>query len=172
MVKNLPAVQETRIWSLGQEDILEKEWLSTPVPTHSLAWRIPWIAEPGRLQSMGPQRVGDDWVSNTLTYIIKCTISPTSKCTVQWHWGGTARGSHHHHLSLNPMDCSPPSSSVHGISQARILEWVAIPSSKGSSQPRDLTCVSLGSCTAGRFFTPELPGKPLNFLIFLKFCSH
>ena len=39
----------------------------------------------------------------------------------------------------NPMDCTPPGSSVHGILQARILDWVAMPSSKGSSHPRDLT---------------------------------
>ena len=62
--------------------------------------------------------------------------------------------------------CSPPSSSVHGISQARILEWVAIPSSKGSSQPRDLTCVSLGSCTAGRFLSTGPPGKFLDLFCF------
>ena len=42
----------------------------------------------------------------------------------------------------DPMDCSPPGSSVHGISQARILEWVAMSSSRGSSQPRDQTCIS------------------------------
>ena len=42
----------------------------------------------------------------------------------------------------NPMDCSPLGSSVHGILQARILEWVAMPSSKRSSQPRDQTCIS------------------------------
>ena len=53
----------------------------------------------------------------------------------------------------NPMDCSPPSSSVHGILQTRILEWVAIPSSRGSSRPRDWTHVSCVSCTAGGFFT-------------------
>ena len=47
------------------------------------------------------------------------------------------------------MDCSPPCSCVHGILQARILEWVAIPFSRGSSQPGDPTQVS---CTAGRFF--------------------
>ena len=41
-----------------------------------------------------------------------------------------------------PVDCSPPGSSVHGILQARILEWVAIPSSRGSSQPKDRTHVS------------------------------
>ena len=46
----------------------------------------------------------------------------------------------------NPMDCSPPGSSVHGILQARILEWVAMPSSRGYSQPRDQTQVSCISC--------------------------
>ena len=50
----------------------------------------------------------------------------------------------------DPTDCGPPGSSVHGILQARILEWVAMPSSKGSSRPRDRTCVS---CIAGGFFT-------------------
>jgi len=50
----------------------------------------------------------------------------------------------------SPMDCSPPGSSVHGILQARILEWVTIPFSRGSSQPRDQTHVS---CIAGGFFT-------------------
>ena len=52
--------------------------------------------------------------------------------------------------SLRPMDCSPPGSSVLEIFQARILEWVAVSFSRGSSQPRDQTRVS---CTAGRFFT-------------------
>ena len=54
-VKNLPAVQETWVQSLGQEDPLEKE-----MATHSsiLAWKIPWMEEPGGLQSMGSQRVG------------------------------------------------------------------------------------------------------------------
>ena len=50
----------------------------------------------------------------------------------------------------DPMDCSPPGSSVHGISQARILEWVAMSCTRGSPQPRDRTQVS---CTAGEFFT-------------------
>ena len=57
MVKRLPTMQETRVQSLGQEDLLEKE-----MATHSsiLAWKIPWMEEPGRLQSMGSQRVGHD----------------------------------------------------------------------------------------------------------------
>ena len=56
----------------------------------------------------------------------------------------------------NPRECSPPGSSVHWISQARILEWVAITFSRGSSQPRDQTQVS---CIAGRFFTVWTPRK-------------
>ena len=57
MVKHLPAMRETRVQSLGWEDPLEKE-----VATHSstLAWKISWTEEPGRLQSMGSQRVGHD----------------------------------------------------------------------------------------------------------------
>ena len=56
-VKNLPAMQETWVQSLGQEDPLEEE-----MATHSsiLAWKIPWTEEPGRLQSEGSQRVGHD----------------------------------------------------------------------------------------------------------------
>ena len=57
MVKNSPAVQETQVQSLGWEDALEKG-----MATHSsiLAWKIPWTEEPGRLQSIGSQRVGHD----------------------------------------------------------------------------------------------------------------
>ena len=57
----------------------------------------------------------------------------------------------------DPMDCGPPGSSVHGVLQARILEWVAISLFRGSSQPRDRTRVSY---IAGRFFITEPPGKP------------
>ena len=56
-VKNLPPMQQMWVRSLGQEDSLEED-----IATHSsiLAWRIPWTEEPGRLQSMGSQRVGHD----------------------------------------------------------------------------------------------------------------
>ena len=62
MVKNLPAMQETQVQSLGQEDPLEKGMV-----THSsiLAWRMPWTEEPGGLQSMGSQRVS---TTEGLTY--------------------------------------------------------------------------------------------------------
>ena len=58
----------------------------------------------------------------------------------------------------NPMDCSLPGSSVHGISQARILEWVAISSSRGSSQLRDWAWIS---CIVSRFFTSWATRKSL-----------
>ena len=81
--------------------------------THSstLAWKIPWMDEPGRLQSIG------SWSS--------LQLCPTL---------------------CNPMDCNLPGSSVHGILQAKILEWVAMSSSRGSSQPWDQTLVSYVSC--------------------------
>ena len=62
MVKNLPARQETWVWSLSQEDSPEEE-----MATHYsiLAWRIPLTVEPGGLQSMGLKRLGLDWVNNT-----------------------------------------------------------------------------------------------------------
>ena len=57
MVKKLPALQDTRVWSLGREDPLEEE-----MATHSsvLAWRIPWTEEPGRIQSTELQSVRHD----------------------------------------------------------------------------------------------------------------
>ena len=63
----------------------------------------------------------------------------------------SAQALSHVQLFVTPMDCSLPYSSVHGISQARILEWVAISSSRGSSWPRDR-----------RFFTTTPPGKPFG----------
>jgi len=63
MVKCLSTMWETRVQSLGWEDLLEKE-----MATHSsiLAWKIPWMDEPGRLQSMGTQRVRHDWATSLL----------------------------------------------------------------------------------------------------------
>ena len=74
MVKNLSAMRETHVWSLGWEDSLKKR-----IATHSsiLAWRIPWTEEPGRLQFMGSQRVGHDWVTNTFTFTVINTV---------WYW--------------------------------------------------------------------------------------
>ena len=72
MVKNPPAMWETWIWSLGWEDPLEKE-----MATHSsiLAWRIPWTAEPGGLQSKGWQRVRHDWLTFTFSQFMRSFFS-------------------------------------------------------------------------------------------------
>ena len=89
MVKNLTAIQETWVRSLGWEDTLEKR-----MATYSsiLAWRIPWTKEYGELQSMGSQRVGHEGATNTFTFIgsldrgfafLLGWLSPTSTSTAQ-----------------------------------------------------------------------------------------
>ena len=81
-VKNLPAMQETWIWSLGWEDPLEEG-----MATHSsiLVWKIPWTEEPGGLQSTGLQRVGHDWVTQHSTalerYLGKHCLFPETHST-------------------------------------------------------------------------------------------
>ena len=73
MINNQPAMQETRVWSLGQEDLLEKG-----MATHFsiLAWRIPWMEESGKLQSMGSQRVTHNWVMITFAFLFTHLIGP------------------------------------------------------------------------------------------------
>ena len=71
-IKRLPAMQETRVWSLGWENPLEKE-----MATHSsiLTWRIPWTEEPGGLQSTGSQRIRHDWaISQSVSLRVRCQI--------------------------------------------------------------------------------------------------
>ena len=72
------------------------------------------------------------------------------------------------------MDCSPLGSSVHGILQARKREWVSISCSRGSSPPRDRTCVCCISCIAGGFFPTVPPGKsiPRHYILLLLPFSH
>ena len=76
-------------------------------------------------------------------------------------------------ILCDPMDCRPSGSSVHGILHSRILEWVAIPFSRRSSQPRDQTQVS---CISGRFFTIWATGRTTGFyglvLLLLLLLSH
>ena len=71
MVKNLLLMQETRVPSLDWNDALEK---GMAIHSSTLAWRIPWTEETGRLQSMGLQRVGHDQVTNTSTFITELAL--------------------------------------------------------------------------------------------------
>ena len=70
MVKTLPAMQETWVQSLGQEDPLEKGMATHP---SIIVWRITWTEKPGRLgQSIGSRRVRNDWATNTFIYVCMC----------------------------------------------------------------------------------------------------
>ena len=86
-------------------------------------WRT---GKPGVLQSMGSQGVGHGWA-------------------IELNWTDAQL----YPTLCDPMDCSPPGSSVHGISQARMLQWVTVPFSQGSSQHKNRTHVSFVSCIAG-----------------------
>ena len=101
-----------------------------------------WTKRPGVLQSMGSQRVRHDWGIQHSTAHITCCQS------------------HSHVWLCDPMDYSLPGSSVHGFSQARILQWVAISFSSDFLDPgiEPKTCAS--PALAGEFFTTEPPGKP------------
>ena len=103
-----------------------------------------WITESdGYLTAFGPLWSNMIWeVSASWTHVDQCVHAKLLQSSL------TLR---------DPMDCSLPGSSVSGIFQARILKWVVISFSRGSSRPRDWTCAS---CIAGRFFTAEPPGKP------------
>jgi len=149
----------------------------------TLAWKIPWTEEPGRLQSMGSLRVGYDWATSfhfSFPCIgegngnpLQCSCLENPRDGGAWWaalYGVTQSRTRLKRLSSSSSrgnkivnnlevlvtqscparDCSSPDSSIHGILQARILEWVAIPFSRRSSWPRDWTWVS---CIVGRFFT-------------------
>ena len=162
MVKSLPAVQEAWVQSLGQKDLLEKE-----MAPHSstLAWKILWTEEPGGLLSMGSQ--SQTQLSDfTFTLYIKFFLDFSPYKLLQ----------HTEYNSLiytvvvgylfyicerakllqkcltlcDPMNCSPPGYSVHGVFQAGMLEWVAISFSRRSFQTRGR---SWASHIAGRLFT-------------------
>ena len=115
----------------------------------TLAWKIPWLEEPGRLQSMGSMRVGHDWVTSlslfTFTHWRRqwqpTPVLLTGGSQGRGSWWAAVCGVTQSRTRLKRLSSSSrrslPGSSVHGFLQARILEWVAFPFSRGSSQPRD-----------------------------------
>ena len=76
MVKRLTTMQKTQVRSLGWEDPLEKEMATY---SSTLAWKIPWMEEHGRLQSMGSQRVGHDWATSLALFHLSITNYPEYK---------------------------------------------------------------------------------------------
>ena len=105
-----------------------------------------------QVQSLGQEDLPEEGIASQYSYLKNpmergASWAEVHRVTVRHNWSDLAQ----HSTALparscltlwGPMDCSPSGSSVHGISQARILEWVAISFSRGSSQPRDWTCVS------------------------------
>ena len=91
-VKRLPAVWETQVRSLGREDPLEKEM---SIHSSTLAWKIPWTEEPGRLQSMGSQKVGHHWAT-LLSYFNKTLLHKRSWVIKPgpWSWSEIFFGDH------------------------------------------------------------------------------
>jgi len=163
MVKNLPAMQETKVQSLGWE-----RSLGEGNGTHSsiLACRIPWTGAWWAIHSMGLQRIKYNWAANVVTFLSPGGTFPNAHHRLLivsysfwwscWHfffwvlkywrimlwrrvkWSEVAQL----YLTLcDPLDCSLPGSSIHGSFQARVLEWVAIAFSRGSSLPMDRTRV-------------------------------
>ena len=213
LVKNLPAVWETWVWSLGWEVPPENG-----KATHStiLAWRIdiPWkywkcfCAHPDGHERARSLSLFWKYLSKDLSHQIPWSTEslnppwiPSESVAGQqlqqhriqsfqrqmanefmvtkrmnlWLLGWKGRGRDREfgidmymhacmqsHFSLwDPVSCSLPGSSVHGIFQARVLEWVAMVSSKGFSQPKDCTRISYSFSVSGEFFTAEPPKKPL-----------
>ena len=118
-VKNLPAMHKTQVLSLDWDDPLEKG-----MATHSsvLAWRMLWSEEPGGLHSTGLQRVRH--IPHKKIKLQTISLMKVKVLITQSY-----------PALCNPMDYSLPGSSVHGILQARTLEWVAMPSPRGSPNP-------------------------------------
>ena len=120
----------------------------------TLAWKIPWTGESGGLLSTGSHRVGHDWsdlaaaaAAERLVYSkVKGESEVTQSCPTL----------------CDPMDRSLRGSSIHGIFQARVLKWVVISFSRGSSPPRDRTPVSR---TANRRFYRLSPQGSSRYIL-------
>ena len=174
------------MWSTGEESGNPFQYSCLENPMNSVK----------RQQSMGSQRVGHNLAtkqqqSEQKTQFLKKyfllllqkyngNIQITgSYCFLNCFIEVLKRNCHMHGCLLqscptlcDPMNCSLPGSSVHGILQVRILEWVAISSSKGSSQRRDQTCISCDSCIAGGFFYPlSHQGSPVIGIEAMMFCA-
>ena len=241
-VKHLSAVWETQVQYLGWEDPLEKE-----MATHSstLAWRIPWMEEPGTSYGVAKSRTRlrditftlhrckrqvlaratsgiklwhlwlliqrfpccitvEAWHSVSLIYIIIESMTSGGKSIWIWVlnqlcprcvtkaiylssqslgfqiWNRSTMMIHHIPWRLNkvcvcarthtntqlsptlwnPTDCSPPCSSVHGIFQARVLEWLPFPTPGDLSVPGFKPLPLVSPALAGGFFTTKPPKKP------------
>ena len=135
MVRRLSAMQETRVW----EDPLEKEMAAHPSP---LAWKTPWTEEPGRLQSMGSQRVGLDGTTSPSLYLPVLGLS----CGM---------------LDLSLQSAGSPVAAL-GLSYSTAC-GISVPGPGTEPAPPALQ---------GRFLTPRPPGRSQTFHSFMLICLH
>ena len=148
--------------------------------SNTLAWKIPWMEEPGRQQSMGLQRVGHDSATSLSLFTFmhwRRKWQPTPVflpgesqgqrrlvgCRLWGHTESNTTEATQQQQQQQQQSCMQPTGIAPlsmRFSQAGILECVAASFSRGSSWPRDRTHISCGSCTAGGFLMTEPPGKP------------
>ena len=142
MVKSLPAAQETWVWSLVWEDPLEKE-----MPTYSsfLAWEIPWMEEPGGLQSMGSQRVRNNWVTNTHSLRLHVPVQGHGFIPHAWVSGkivprpSTTKPVHHNGWDHATQSLKPEQPRARAPGQETPPQWGAHKSQLESRPPLDAT---------------------------------
>ena len=157
LVNHLPAMWETRVRSLGWEELLEKG-KHYPLQYSGLENSMDSIVH----------GVTKSWTQLSDFHFHFIYINPTTtvfclSCSLSLEFPPHSWSCYFGTMLLcctkslkscltpcDPIYSSLPGSSVHGILQTRILEWVAIPSSRGSSQPRDQTCIAYVSCTGRR----------------------
>ena len=136
----------TRLW------IFSKLWPKELEATCKLpTWNLAELSSPQGLQII----YCSSWKDSSL--IQSMFTEPVSSCNM--HMCSVASSCLT--LSLHPVDCGLPGSSVHGILQAGMPGWVPMPSSRGAFWPRDCPHVSCDSCMAGRRFATEPPGQPM-----------
>ena len=152
-VKSLPAMQETSFNTWVRQIPWRRKW-------QLLAWEIPWMEEPGRLQSMGLQ-------TDALFHFKRTCIIFKSKHNIHDYHNcllGMCVCTHSIMSESSVTPFSPPGFSVHGNFLARILECIVIFFSRGSSWLMDQNHLSCGSCIDRWFFNTEPPGKPRYFI--------
>ena len=158
----LPESTQTHVHRVS-DAIQQSHPLSSPSPPainlSQHQGRFKWVSSPlqvAKVLEFQLQHQSLQWTPRTDLNLFCCCCSVAKLC-----------------LTLcNPMDCSRPGSSVHGISQARILEWVVISLSKGSSQPRGWTRVSCtGRWILYRWTTREAPGIFILLILFTSYGS-
>ena len=137
----------------------QEHWRGLPFPSpmhesEKWQWSRSVVSDSYRLHGLQPTRLLRPWdfPGKSTGVGCHCLLRVRFYCTVRWisHGGDGGVVTQSCTTLCNPTDCSPPGSSVHGILQTRILEWVAISFSKGSSQPTDQILIS---CIVGGFFT-------------------